>query len=460
MAKLPLPGSRSKFQYPFPSNFGVSKARMFEVVAKHWRLNRTAVNQDTDILVAYLTKLMNANVLEAPSGQECLTWKIPKHWKVNRGKLCRLDGTVIADYADNPLVLWTHSIPFHGEIDRSHLVEHHVQTDPNRPFETLYHYRNGYRYDAEEWGFSLPYAIVEGLTDEKYFVDIDSQLDNAGSLKIVDAYLPGESAETIFIMAHTCHPALVSDGIACIAAAVELYELLRQMPSRKYSYRFLFGPEYFAACAYLTLGNQEDLNNLRYGIYLDMLSNHEPLGFQESMQGNSRLDQITRNVLRSHIAFPIERPYRKLWGNDETFYNGAGYLIPTIGVGRGEFREYHYDTDNLENMSSYHMVESVWALYRITQVFETDFVPVRLYSGPLYLSRFGLYVDPAVYPDGAVMLERIQAMIDGERSCMDIAAALDADYFFVSTFCERAVSLGLMTKKARPSLEVDFGTMS
>ena len=29
-------------------------------------------------------------------------------------------------------------------------------------------------------------------------------------------------------MAHTCHPAIVSDGIACIAAAYEIFNILNK----------------------------------------------------------------------------------------------------------------------------------------------------------------------------------------------------------------------------------------
>jgi aminopeptidase-like protein len=243
--------SRSTFKYPFPVSLLAKRERMHSLVEKYWKLNRTAVNPDTDKLVDYLRKEMEANVLEVKSGDECLTWRIPKHWVVRKGQLRKKDGTIIADFEWNPLYLWTHSISFVGEISHKELIANHVYTDPDRPEEIPYHYRNGYRYDAKEWGFSLPYKVVEQMNDSIYEVEIDTVLDNEGTLKVVDAFLPGEKKETIFFMAHTCHPALVSDGIACIAVAVELFHYLKTLEKRRYSYRFLFGPEYFAAAAYL-----------------------------------------------------------------------------------------------------------------------------------------------------------------------------------------------------------------
>jgi aminopeptidase-like protein len=432
---------------------------MQRLVEMHWRLNRTAVNPETDILAEYLRHHLDAQMVEAKSGTDCLTWTVPLCWRVRKAQLRRMNGAMIADFADNPLHLWTHSVAFNGTVSKSELLEQHIQTDPRRPDEIVYHYRNGYRSGAREWGFSVPYRKVAEMTDPRFEVEIVADLDTEGSLKVVDAFLPGALSDTVFIMAHTCHPALVADGLACIAVAAELFHALKALPERRYSYRFLFGPEYFAAAAYLALAPKSNIQNLRFGMYLDMLSNHEPLGFQGSMQGNSRIDAIARNVIRSHVGHPIEKPYRELWGNDETFYNGPGFEIPTIGVGRGMYREYHYDTDNLENMSMYHMVESAWVLNRICEVLETDYVPVRSYDGPIYLSRYGLYVDPTLDPQGAANLERLQVMVDGRRSCMDIAAALDVDFFFVRNFCDSAHAKGLISKVDRPARLEDAGTL-
>jgi len=432
---------------------------MRRLVERHWRLNRTAVNADTDRLAAYLCDELSARLVEAKSGQECLTWRIPKRWEVRKGQLRRKTGEVLADFAANPLHLWSHSVAFRGEIGRDALLDHHVCTDPARPDEVLYHYRNAYRFEAEDWGFSLSHRVVQGMTDPVYEVEIDADLDCEGTLKVVDAFLPGACRDTICVMAHTCHPAQVSDGIACIAIAAELYHHLRVLPERRYSYRFLFGPEYFGAAAYLAQSERDAVERLSFGIYLDMLSSHEPIGFQASLQGDSRIDQVVRDVLTSHSHSSFTRPYRGLWGNDETFYNGPGYLIPTVGIGRGMHREYHYDSDDLENMDPYHMVESVWFLMRIAEVFETDYVPVRTYMGPLYLSRYGLYVDPTVDRDRARKVEKLQALIDGERSCLDIAVRLGLDFFFVRDFCDTLAAKGLVTRIPRLPREGDRGTL-
>lgn len=452
--------SKSTFKHPFPARSVIDKERMRDLVANNYMLNRSAVNESTDVLVERLAKQLDARIVEAKAGAEVFTWNIPNNWVVKKGQLRTLSGEVLADFKDHPLYLWTHCIGFRGKIDRKRLLRDHVVSDPRRPDEFMYQYRNGYRHTTREWGFSLPHRLVETMRDEEYEVDIDAELNQNNTLKVVDVFLPGELDDTVFIMAHTCHPGIVSDGLACVSIACEIYHWLKKQEKRRFSYRFLFAPEYFGALAWLTHAPKKDLAKLKFGIFLDMLSNHEPIGFQTSMQANSFLDKVTENVLKSHSSTFIKRDYRKLWGNDETFYNGPGFNIPTIGLGRGMHREYHYNTDNLEHMNLYHMEESAWYLMRIIEIFESDYIPVLLYQGPLYLSRYGLYIDPTVDPNGYDNLERIQALVDGNRSCMDIANALDIDFYFVRDFFDKLHSLELIDRLNRQTQDSDQGNLS
>ena len=108
------------------------KKFFFEFIKDHYLLNRTAVSDDTDKLVYSVQKLLKSGIIEIPSGSECLTWIIPKHWKVKEGYLAKLDGTRIVDFKDNPLHLWGHSESFQGEISKTDL-ESHLRYDPRCP---------------------------------------------------------------------------------------------------------------------------------------------------------------------------------------------------------------------------------------------------------------------------------------------------------------------------------------
>ncbi|MBF0285267.1 MAG: DUF4910 domain-containing protein [Magnetococcales bacterium] len=453
----PKPGARSTFRHPMPAAPFADDERMLDLLKRFWRLNRLPVTPETDQLAAHLAQSLNGTVIEAGSGETCLTWTIPHRWRVRKGQLRRLDGGVVADYADHPLHLWAHSVSFSGVIDRETLLADHVNTDPDRPDEWPWHYRNSYRPQAREWGFSLPYRLVQTMTDAGYQVEIDADLDHDGTLKVVDAFLPGEHPETLFVMAHTCHPALVSDGLGSIAAAVELYHYLKRRPRRRYSYRFLFGPEYYAAAAWLDRAPRQAVESLHAGIFLDMMTTHEPLGFQRSMAGDSRLDRAARNVFRSHLSMGFERPYGELWGNDEKFYAAPGYRLPVLGIGRAMHREYHYNTDDLDHYDPYHALEGVWVLQRLMEVLESDFIPRLQFTGALYLSRYDLYQDPNVGADLNTHLERMHVMADGRNSCLDIADHFNVDFFAVRRHFEDLIRHRLAEALDRPPRGEDQG---
>jgi len=450
--------ARSTFKYPFPEDLDLNIDRVMNLISDCYMLNRSAVNTDTDKLVERLQFELNAKVFESAAGSECLSWFIPNNWYVRKGQLKTISGEVIVDFDDNPLHLWTHSVSFSGVIDRDTLINNHISTDENRPYEYTYEYRNGYRSGVREWGFSIPYNIVKGMNDEQYIVEIDTDLDTNNTLKVVDAFLPGQHKETIFIMAHTCHPGLVSDGLGCIAVAIEIYHWLSKRKNLKYSYRFIFGPEYFGALGWLTTAPQSDIDNLSFGIYLDMLTTDEPIGYQNSMHGDSIMDYSVKNIFTSHFPSCVSKDYRQLWGNDETFYNGPGFGIPTIGVGRSMHREYHYNTDNLENVNKHNIKESFWGLTRLIESFEDDYIPILKYKGPLCLSRYGLYIDPTRDPEGYQNIEHMQNYVNGSRSCMDIATKLEIDFYFVKGFFDKAYEKGLIEKLDREPMKSDRGS--
>ncbi len=446
--------SKSTLKYPFPPQLLERRKPMEKFIGKYWRLNRSAVSPDTDRLIAGIKReIPEGTVLEARSGEEvlggegCPQWEVPCRWVVRKGQLKATGGEILADFAENPLLLWMHCIGFQGRVSREELLKH-VESDPERPDDVRFRYRNGYRYKVREWGFSLPHKLVESLTDGEYDVEIDADLDEGGSLKVFNAFLPGRLPDTVFFMAHTCHPAQVADGLANIAVLVELYRHLAGLPGRQYSYRFLFGPEYFGAAAYLGRAPQEEVANLRWGLFCDMLSAGEPLGWQPSFRGDSKLDAVLQSVIPYHSSFHIERPYRKLWGNDEMFYNGPGFEIPAAAVGRGHNeaspREYHYDSDTPEAVDGYHLVESLWILQRIAEVFETDRVPVRNFKGPVRQDRYKLYADATAQKGEYDLREAAPILMDGKRSLLDIARELGADFFAVRDFARRMEERGLV----------------
>lgn len=415
-------------------------------IEDNYFLNRTAVNEDTDKLVSAVQKELNCNILEVPSGKECLTWIIPKHWKVNEAYLARTNGEKVIEFSNNPLHLWTHSIPFKGTITKQEL-DNHLYYSKEQPDWIPYHYKNGYNYFSENWGFSLSYKDYLKLNDENYYVHIDAELNNSGTMKVIDYKIDGKNKDTIFFAAHTCHPAQVADGLSNVALLICLFKYLASQSNLNYSYRLILGPEYFAAAGFLAEISEEEIYTLKAGIYLDMLGNGQILGYQASFQGNSHLDKIVKNVFKHYLPEHIEKNYREFVGNDEMFYNGPGFYIPTIGISNKKRAEYHYHTDKPDTIDYNQLINQLELLKKIILLFELDYIPVRKFKGPLYLSKYNLYIDRKTDSTGYLNLERIQILMDGNHSCFEIADKLGINFTFVYEFCNKLLENNLISKK-------------
>lgn len=407
-----------------------------------WFLNRTPINRDMDRVIQLLEQELECEAKEFPSGADCLTWTLPKNWEVRAGYLETLNGRKIADFNVNPLHLWSNSISVAGEFSRTEL-ENHLLYDEIQPDAIPTHYQNIYRHDALDWGFSLSYRTYQTLSDPRYQVFIDADLDDANSMKVIDYVLPGERDDTIFFAAHTCHPAVVADGISNVAVTLALFKELSTRSHRRYTYRLILGPEYYAAAAILASASDEELLTLKSGVFLDGLGNRQPITYQSSFRTDATIDRVTANVFSIYDPEHTRYGYRKLWGNDEMFYDGPGFRIPMVGIGGSHYAAHHMSADDIDLVDFEQLTDSVDLLLRIIDVFENDYTPELSYKGPLYLSRHQLYVDPRENPQLYGAMLDMQIMADGYKSCLDIATELELNFFDVKEFFDTLIGIDL-----------------
>jgi aminopeptidase-like protein len=441
-------GSQSAWRYPMPAEILARGEIMGDWVRLFWDWNRVANSQHHEDLIAAIRGEVDGKVLSVPAGEKALDWTMPPRWTVRSAVLTDVDGQVLADYKANPLCLWAHSVAFDGMVSRDELLKH-VTSDPDRPDVTPWRYHNQFRPQAREWGFSLPHSLVERLGRGPFWVRIDTDLTETGCVQALDVLLPGESPRTFMFAAHTCHPAQVSDGLANVAVLMQLYSLLRARPKRRYSYRFVFGPEYYGAAVWLKSPMEPREMAPEGGLYLDMASAHTTLAIQSGASHPSRLERALRNVLDSHIPEHGDYPYRKLWGNDEQFYEGAGFGIPFCALAREMHREYHSDLDTPDAMSAYGMAETLWILLQTVDVLETDRRVRAKFTGPLCLSARGLCQGRTTDPGAYDMREMVMRKANGQRSMLDLAEDREGDFFKVRDFCQ-----ALVAQDAMESLDV------
>jgi len=294
----------------------VDNFAVIEFIKKYYKLNRAPVCDD----IVYFTEkikeiLPQGNILRSKSGEECLTWVTPQAWNVKYGVLKDSSGKTIVDFKDNPMHLMQYSSSFTGQIDFTELNKH-LYYSKEHPDDIPFINRKQYEYRLDDsWGMALPYNIYKNLDhNETFFVDIKVEFSNK-EMAIYDLYIPGAQKATIFFAAHSCHPGQVNDGIANVALLIQLFKWIISLDDRRYSYRLIVGPEYFAAPFFLK--KDDMVQNIRYGFFLDMMVHSGPMGFSSSYQGDTLVDFVTEQCFKKQFKKYQRYKYRGLWGNGD-----------------------------------------------------------------------------------------------------------------------------------------------
>ena len=354
-------------------------------------LRRSLVTDGFDRALEGLQGYVPMSVVAVPSGTDCWTWRVPPKWTVRQAWI-KAGDKVVLDDGEHPLAVAPYSEPFEGRASREELIKH-LRWSERWPDAFVFEYRYAANYRMRDWCFSLPYERVQALSDDYYDVHIDVELSD-GAMKIGEAILPGEREEIVVIMSHLCHPGQANDGLAGMAAAVRVFQELAARPRRKYTYMLLAPPETFGTVAYLW-SRGELVERLKYGIFIEMPGVDNPLCLKRSHKDNDRIDRIARHVFREVLGEGnyLEGGFRELYGNDEIVQADPDFDLPMISVQHFDFPEYHTSRDDPSTVKLERLDEAHRVIMGIIDVLEDDYVPERLFKGPAYLSRYGLYVD-------------------------------------------------------------------
>jgi len=412
---------------------------MMQLIKDLWFKRRDIVSQGFDESLEYIAKQIPLKVHKVPSGTECFTWIVPEKWEVKQAFVEDGEGKKIIDAKDHPLHVMSYSLPIDRVVSREELLRH-LHSRPGRPDAIPFEFK----YYERDWGLCIQHSRLKELKESKYRVLIDSSFEK-GSLKIGECLIKGKTDETIVLVAHLCHPCMANDDLSGVAVLVETAkELLKAKP--KYTYSCLFLPETIGSIAFLSQ-NMQLIPNLKYGIFLEMLgSNSNTLALQHSRQGNSAIDRIAKFALESSGRQFREGAFREIVGNDEMVFNGPGINIPMISLSRYPYPEYHTSDDNLGIISEEKLNEAKEAVLRVVEILEKDFVPKRKFIGPVFLSRYGLWVDWRKDFELNRNIEKIMLSLEGDKSVFEIAAELGMGFEKTLAYVEKFLEKGLVEK--------------
>lgn len=421
-------------------------ASMGETISALWRLPRDIVSDGYDAALQALATQVPMEIHEYPTGTECLTWLIPEKWTCRDARLETLDGQVLFSYRDNPLHCVSYSLPFDGIVPREELFQHlhtHPRLDDAIPFI--------FKYYERDWGLCCSKDLRDSLNDQKYRVVIDSEF-SFGILKVGECVVPGASDQTFVLCAHLCHPAMVNDDLSGVVVGIQVMQELLKRPKPHYTYRFIILPETIGSVAYLS-DHLQLVPKMVGGLFLEMLGLDNPHALQLSFGGDTEVDRCLSTVHTNSSPDAWIGAFRRVVGNDERQFNAPGFRVPMLSLSRvlrggsngwPYYPEYHSSRDTPELASESRLEESRDLVLRMIDAFEANEVPVNLFQGEVFCSRYGLHVDAYSNLEGNRALFDILFLVDGTRSVTEIARLCGVSVAGVRSVLEELRSRGLI----------------
>lgn len=394
-------------------------------------------------------------VHEFVSESEVNGWVLPQKWECDVATIKTADGSLIYDGNSHPLGVCAYSKGFVGEIAGRDLKKHLYYSqlyDDAQIYHTDWWYKNW----ANDWGLSIPKKIYDTIADDDTFsVELKTRFA-LGTMKVLEWVLPGKTTDSIVLNAHDCHPGCANDDLSGVAVGIELMMNLAEKKDRKYTYRLIVAPEHFGSIFYL---DRFGASNLKFALFLESLGTTGPLALQRTFYGDTYIDRALTNAL-AHSGFEFRTDeFRKIVGNDETCWEGAGFEVPCASLSRVPFPEYHTSHDNARLMDNESLAAACQVVWEALEAMDQEMVMHRTFTGLVCLSnpKYDLYkpmLDPSM-PDRHTitpMQRRWNYLMDclpryfhGKTTIMDIAERFEMPFRSVYDYVIQFENKGLIT---------------
>ena len=364
---------------------------IFNIIKKLYPFDSSIVGSGNDLAIKKFKKFLPFKIHNFNSGQKHNGWKIPKEWILHRGLITDENKKIIFDAKKKKFGVPTYSINFRGKV-HGKVLKDKIFFSEILNKATPYNWSGLYRFKKNFWGFCMNKEEYKKIKNKNYFVEILSQTKKS-NMRVLEYTLRGSSSDTIIINAHNCHPYQANDDISGCAVGIKLFQKLKKMKKRKFTYTLLIAPELVGPVFWLKK-NIKRIKNFKYALLLKSVGNNNTIKLQHSSAGNSEIDNLATKYLKKSKEKYISGKFRSIYGNDEIIFDSPGYNIKTISLTRYPFREYHTDHDTPEKISKKHLNKSYNILKNIIFDFEKSTRFKNLVKGTAALSnpKYNLYL--------------------------------------------------------------------
>ena len=393
---------------------------LFQWAVDLFPLNRSLSGEGVRSTLSYFKRITpELAIKEFASGTKVFDWEIPDEWHVSEAYIEDMHGNRVVDFSVNNLHLVGYSIPIDEILTKDELEEniHFLIDQPDViPYVTSYY--------KESWGFCLTYNMWKEMPDEIYHVVIRSK-HFQGSLTYGEVFIQGESSQEILLSSYVCHPSMFSNELSGPIVLIALFEFLKTLPSRHYSYRGLLLPETIGSIAYLSQNLQTMKRDIIAGWVLTCLADEGKFSYIPSRLGQSYADRITLNFAKKH-GFDLQHYTWLDRGSDERQYGAPGIDLPICSITRtkyGKYPEYHTSADNLSYGSKEGLFESFKFYQNLLLEVESSRTPKVKILGEPQMGKRNLYPTTS---GGRGATQRIGEL--SARQLIDIISFVDGQH--------------------------------
>ena len=395
-------------------------ATMHALMTELYPICRSITGEGVRQTLAVLSRYVPLEIHEVPTGTPVFDWTVPKEWNIRDAYIRNSRGERVVDFQKSNLHVVSYSTPVKKGVSLGELRKH-LFSLPDRP--DWIPYRTSY-YN-ETWGFCLSHRQLESLPDDEYEVCMDTSLED-GHLTYGEYLIPGATTDEVLISCHVCHPSLCNDNLSGIAVASHLAVHIASLPSRRFSYRFLFIPGTIGSITWLAR-NEERVARIRHGLVITCVGDAGPFTYKKSRRGNAEIDRAAMHVLKASGQEHVVQEFFP-YGYDERQYCSPGFDLPVGCLMRsphGSFPEYHTSADNLDFVRPVYLEESLQRYQQVVDVLEHNrtYLSLNPKCEP-QLGKRGLYTAIGGDKDAAqkqMSMLWVLNLADGSHSLLDIA---------------------------------------
>ena len=415
---------------------------MHELAQRLFPITRSLTGDGVRQTLAILSEcLPGLQIHEVASGTQVLDWTVPDEWNIRDAFLEDPDGRRVIDFADSNIHVVSYSTPIDQVLPLEEL-QNHLHSDEEIPDAIPY----VTSYYSPNWGFCLTHEQRQQLKPGSYRALIDSTLA-PGSLTYADLVIPGESSSEVLISTYVCHPSLANNELSGPVVATALARWLLSLPSRKFTYRFVFAPETIGAITYIDQNLDHLRSNVLGGINLTCIGDDGDWSYLASRHADHPLDRIAHRVVHT-FPRPVEYSYLDR-GSDERHYGMPGVGVPMISLMRtkyGAYPEYHTHLDDLTLVTPTGLQGGLDLVRECLVELEASEYYVSTVLGEPQLGKRGLYHDmhARTVEDVVLLRTHILAYADGSHSIADMAGLLNVPSDLVHELVGELADHGLL----------------